>query len=463
MKNLKQLATAALSILFFVQCSTAPVAQTKEGLQDGIHQIDARKYVLKNGMTLILSKNTKLPVFSIYTYYKVGSVHETPGMTGSSHFLEHMMFKGAKKYGKGQFDKAIEANGGSSNAYTSYDETAYYVNLPVSALGNILDLESDRMQNLLLDPSDFKKEKQVVLEERKMRYENSPNGQLYIGVMNKMFEKTPYEVPVIGTIEDIKGVSRDQVFEYFKDFYAPNNAVMLIVGDIDYEKTLREVKAQFEKIPASKDVTAIQKVREVGFENTLKKNIANYYHGKSENPLFALAFPGIKYGTREGYVGDLLAAILAGANSSYLNQKYVASNKPILSSISASNYTLKHSGIFFIMGEMIDKNKSKSFEKSLLKDFKNFCSTKITERNVQKVKNQYLLGFYKDLETNAGVARYLGTIESYIGDFTKYTDEIKTYQSIKTSEVKEACDKFLLSQNHYYMTVWKNNKKKFKI
>ncbi len=449
--------------MFFVRCSTTPLSETKEGLHNGIYQIDARKYVLKNGMTVILSKNEKLPVFSIYTYYKVGSVHETKGMTGSSHFLEHMMFKGAKKYGKGQFDKIIEANGGSSNAYTSYDETAYYENMPISALENVLDLEADRMQNLLLDSNDFQKEKQVVLEERKMRYENSPRGQLYIGVMNKVFKDTPYEVPVIGTVEDIKGVSRDQVYEYFKDFYAPNNAIMLIVGDIDYEDTLQEVKKQFGEIPASENVASIQKVREVGFDKKISKSITENYHGKSENPLFALAFPGIKYGSRASYVGDLLATILAGTNSSYLNQKYVASTKPSLASISASNYTLKHSGVFFLMGEIIDHNQISSIKNNLLKDFKNFCSTQVTDRNVKKVKNQYLLRFYKELETNAGVARYLGTIESYLGDFTKYIDEIKTYQSIKTGEVQKACNDFLLGKNHYFMTVWKNNKRKLKL
>jgi len=439
------------------------ISETKGGLVEGIYQIDAKKYKLPNGLTLILSKNTKLPVFSVYTFYKVGSKHETKGMTGASHFLEHMMFKGAKKFAQGRFDKVIESNGGSSNAYTNYDETVYYESLPITSLELILDLESDRMQNLLLEPKAFESEKQVVLEERKMRYENSPRGQLYIGMMNKVFKGTPYEVPVIGTIEDIKSVSRDAVFKYFKDFYAPNNAIMLVVGDIDYDKTYEMIKKYFGPIPASEALASLKAQREVGFESKLNKNETDHYQGKSENPMFTLAFPGVKYGSRDGYVGDILSSVLAGSKSSFLNKKYVEGKAPILNSISASNYTLENTGVFFVMGEIGKKYNLDTLKTDLLKDFKNFCSNEINDREIQKVKNKYLIHFYDELQTNAGVANYLGTLESHLGDFTKYVDEIKTYQSITTAEVKKACSEFLLSKNHYYMSVWKNNSKKLNI
>ncbi len=467
-----KLLISILSLFLFTHCSDGKknqaadksvISATKGGLQDGIYQIDAKKYKLDNGLTLILSQNKKLPVFSIYTFYKVGSKHEPKGMTGASHFLEHMMFKGAKKFAQGRFDKVIESNGGSSNAYTNYDETVYYESLPINSLELILDLEADRMQNLLLEPKAFESEKQVVLEERKMRYENSPRGQLYIGMMSKIFEKTPYEVPVIGTIPDIKSVTRDQVFEYFKNYYAPNNAIMLIVGDLEYDKTYKMVNKYFGKIPASKDLKALKAKEEVGFESKFKKDQVDHFNGKSENPMFTLAFPGIKYGTREGYVGDILSGVLAGSRSAFLNQKYVASEKPLLNYISASNYTLENAGIFFVMGEISRKYDINKLKTDLLADFKHFCANEINDQKIQTIKNQYLIKFYDELGTNAGVANYLGTIESYLGDFTKYIDEIKIYQSITTEEVQKSCKDFLLSKNHYYMTVWKDNKKKLNI
>ena len=141
-------------------------------------QLDVHEVKLDNGMTALIAPNPKLPIFSLYLFYKVGGKNEVPGITGASHFLEHMMFKGAKKYGKNTIDFIIEGSGGSTNAYTTNDQTVYYENLPSSQLEKMLDIEADRMENLLLDTDDFNKERAVVLEERKMRYENSPRGQL---------------------------------------------------------------------------------------------------------------------------------------------------------------------------------------------------------------------------------------------------------------------------------------------
>lgn len=450
------------TLCLLTHCSTTKIQSfTEGGLVNGVYQIEAKKYTLPNGLTVILSKNTKLPVFSIYSFYKVGSKDEPKGMTGASHFLEHMMFKGAKKYGLGEFDKIIEANGGFSNAYTNYDQTVYYEKMPAAALENILDLESDRMQNLLLETKGFLSEKQVVLEERKMRYENSPNGQRYVTYMNKLLKGTPYEHPVIGTVKDVKTVSRDDVFKYFKNYYAPNNAVLVIVGDINYAKTLSLVKDKFAHIPASKLIS--EKERNKEYSIKLSKNTVEHYHGKSENPLFVLAFPGVRYGTRAGYVGDLLGSILGGSKSSFLNQKYVSTKSPLLNSIVAFNHTIQNAGVFSIQGEILKPIGLNNFKNRLLKDFKTFCANEITPRNLQKVKNQYLLDFYRGLETNAGVADYLGTVELYKGDFSKYVEELKIYQTISLDEVKTGCHDFLLTKNHYFMTVWKKNKKKFDI
>ncbi len=208
-------------------------------------QIEVDELKLDNGMTALIVKNSKLPIFSLYFFYKVGGKNEIPGITGASHFLEHMMFKGAKKYGKNTIDFIIEGSGGSTNAYTTNDSTVYYENLPSSELEQILDIESDRMENLALDPDDFNKERAVVLEERKMRYENSPKGQLYQLLMENLFAGTPYGRSVIGDIPDLKSVTREQIHAYFKRFYAPNNVALVVVGDVDVRKTKVFIKKNF--------------------------------------------------------------------------------------------------------------------------------------------------------------------------------------------------------------------------
>ena len=178
----------------------------------------ARIYTLPNGLTVYLTVNKDKPRVQTYIAVKAGSKFDPKETTGLAHYLEHMMFKGAKDFGKGSFDRLIEGNGGVSNAYTSNDATVYHENLPIEALEITLKMEADRMQNLLLDPQEFLAEKDVVLEERKLRYENSPNGQLFIRTMMSIYDGTPYGTPVIGSIEDVKKVSRDEVFDYFKKY-----------------------------------------------------------------------------------------------------------------------------------------------------------------------------------------------------------------------------------------------------
>ena len=203
-------------------------------------------------MIALIVPNHKLPIFSLYLFYKVGGKNEVPGITGASHFLEHMMFKGAKKFGKNTIDFIIEGSGGSTNAYTTNDHTVYYENLPSGQLPIMLEIEADRMANLLLDPDDFNKERQVVLEERKMRYENSPRGQLYLEMMQNLYEGTPYGRSVIGDIADLKSVSREQIHKYFKRFYAPNNVALVLVGDVDPKNAEKLIRERFGKIRSTR-------------------------------------------------------------------------------------------------------------------------------------------------------------------------------------------------------------------
>jgi len=206
-----------LILISLIGCSSKSEKPKKaQSLSESIN-LDVHEIKLDNGMTALVYPNHRLPIFSVYLYYKVGGKNERPGITGASHFLEHMMFKGAKKYGQGKIDFMIEGSGGSTNAYTTNDQTVYYENLPTTELESILDIEADRLENLLLDKEAFEKERAVVLEERKMRYENSPRGQLYLGLMKNLYKGTPYGSSVIGEIPDLKSVTREQIHEYLKN------------------------------------------------------------------------------------------------------------------------------------------------------------------------------------------------------------------------------------------------------
>lgn len=446
--------------------STSPNISAKDTAlkQDshGMVQLDVKKYTLPNGLRLLVYENHKLPIFSYYTFFDVGGRHEGKGTTGATHFLEHLMFKGAKKYGPGQFNFLIEGNGGRTNAYTNFDNTVYYEDLPITSgdtnmVDKVIDIEADRMENLALVPEAFEKERNVVLEERKMRYENRPSGKLYLAMMQSMFEGTPYGGSVIGSVADLKSLTREHVREYFKKFYTPDNAVVVVAGDVNPEEVYEEVKEKYGHMsPSSKE---IQQYRASRDNSTLYKHQGRYgrhikIRANSTTPQFMLAYPSEAMGVHKGYVLDMLSSILGEGASSYLNQKYVANRRPILSTISASNYTLKYSGVFFISGELLPKKGIYWFKKQLIKDLKRSCDKAIDKRSLQKTKNQYLISYVSTLETNNGIAHFLGMRENFFNDYAYYKKELDTYEKITVDEVKSACKELFDSDRYIMTTVW---------
>jgi zinc protease len=445
-----------ISILALSCSSNSHKIKNKSSSLDQI-SIDVEKRILDNGLTVLLVENDKLPIFSYYTYYRVGGKFETEGITGATHYLEHMMFKGAKKYGPGDFDKLVEGNGGSNNAYTTNDLTVYYENLPSEHIDKIIDLEADRMQNLALAPESFESERKVVLEERKMRYENSDRGKLYLKMMNEVFSGTPYGTSVIGKIADIKSVSREQMMQYFKKFYTPNNAVIVIVGDIDRDDVFDTIEEKFSKIPANKELSLVKSQileKRNGFEFKGAFNRWVKLNGTSPNPSFMLAYKGVKIGPRDAYVLDILSSILGDGASSYLNQNFVLSRSPIMSHVYAANYTLQDSGVFFISGQLLKGKSLKNSKNVLTKKVQVGCYEAINERSVQKVKNQYLVQMLTGLDTNAGVARFLGDREIFYGDYNFYKKEYSIYNSVSVQELQQACEKYLKKENSIFLSIW---------
>lgn len=421
-------------------------------------QLEVVKRTLDNGLTLLMVQNEYLPVFSYYTFYKVGGKFEKKGMTGATHFLEHLMFKGTKTPDTEKFDVLIESNGGSSNAYTTNDLTVYYESLPKTALNKIIQVEADRMVNLLIEPLAFEKERAVILEERKYRYENSPRGQLYLKMMEKTFVDTPYGTSVIGDIPDLKSVTREQIENYYQKYYAPNNAVVVVIGDIDPDDVYQQVKKYYGKLKSSDEISELikQVKEEPVYANHAKWGKSYGFKGTANHPLFTYAYLGEPLGSRNSYVLDILSSILGEGDSSYLMDRYVTGKSPMLTNVYAANYTLAHAGVFFIGGELLSGVRLSQVQASFNKDWKNMCQVAIDERSVQKAKNQYLVSFFDELESNAGIASLIGLREVFFGDYSHYKKELEIYDSISVSELKTSCLE-LVSQKPIFLNVWKNN------
>src|SRR5512132_2238525 len=200
---------------------------------------------LDHGLRVLLLEDHRSPIVSFQVWYRVGSRNEARGLTGIAHFLEHLMFKGTPRFGPKQFARLVEQNGGQNNAFTTQDVTSYYVNIAADKIGLVIDLESDRMQNLLLDPREIDSEREVVIEERRTRTEDDPGGFLGEEVSSIAFKAHPYGCPIIGWMEDIKRITPAEIRAFYKTYYVPNNALLVAVGDFKPHEVLAKIRARF--------------------------------------------------------------------------------------------------------------------------------------------------------------------------------------------------------------------------
>lgn len=448
-------------------CAVSPKndKQSAQSLGGLSINLEVKKKVLKNGLRVLVLENPKLPIFSYYTYYDVGGRFETreEGTTGATHFLEHMMFKGTPKFRPGTFERVIEGNGGSNNAYTTMDSTVYYENVPNTVVEKIIELEADRMGNILLEPNSVESERKVVMEERKMRYENSPGGKLFLNMMQETFKGTPYGGSVIGDVKDLKSLTRDQLLSFHKEHYVPNNAIIVVVGDVDADDVISEIEDQYGDLKPNEALAEFKKTKETRelYSHKTKWGRRIKLNGNSENVKFMVAYPGEPLGTRKAFVMDILSSILGDGTSSYLNQKFVTGKRPVLSDIGVGNYNLKHNGVFFVSGELLKGKSLKGFERSYKKVARKMCARAINERNLQKTKNQYLISYYKDLQTNSGIAEFLGIRENFYGDYGFYKKEIEIYDSISLEEVMDVCrETFGNEKKPLFLSIWKKHPKR---
>src|SRR5262245_9705333 len=215
----------AAALLTIASVAPAPAPEVLAGPE-------VAEATLDNGLRVLVLEDRRSPIVSVQVWYRVGSRNESPGATGLAHFLEHMMFKGTPTHGKGEFSRFVEQNGGQDNAFTTQDVTSYYVDIASDKVELALALEADRMRNLLLDPVEIDSERSVVMEERRTRTEDDPDGLVSEEMMSLAFKAHPYRWPVIGWMEDIRRIAPAELRRFYDAYYRPNNAIVVVVGDV---------------------------------------------------------------------------------------------------------------------------------------------------------------------------------------------------------------------------------------
>ena len=397
---------------------------------------DVKTFTLKNRMKFLVVEDFTIPNANMYLFYKVGSRNEHQGITGLSHFFEHMMFNGAKKYGPKLFDQTMEFNGGANNAYTTNDITAYTDWFPASAIEVIFDLEADRISSLSIDPKMVESERGVVLSERRTGLENSPWRLLIQSVEATAFQEHPYHWPVIGYEDDMKNWTQGDLEQYFKTYYAPNNCVVVISGAIKYEKIKELAEKYLEPIPSQ---PAPPKVHIVEPPQTGERRIE--VRKDVATPYLVIGYKTPNAKSKDYYALNILSSILSRGQSSRLYSELV--DKQQLATQIFSDYgNTFDPGLFYFYAVANKDVKPEDLENAIYKEIEKIKNDGITENELQKIKNQKLMEFYSQIETIDGKSNNLGTYEVFFGDYKKMFDAPENYNKVTITDVQDVAKKY---------------------
>ena len=402
---------------------------------------DISSFTLDNGMKIMVLEDSSIPNANMYLFWKVGSRNEVPGITGISHFFEHMMFNGSEKYGPKMFDRTMEAAGGANNAYTTENLTVYTDWFPSNAIETIFDLEADRIGKLDIDAKMVESERGVVASERLTGLENSNWRTLQEELKGAAFRAHPYSWSVIGHESDIAAWSLDDLVQYHKTYYAPNNAVVVIAGDVK----LAEVKALADKYFAP--IPAQAPPKEVKTVEPLQKGERRVFVQKASvstpNVMLGYHVPATSH--QDYYALNLLSNILSTGNSSRLYQSLV--EKQLALEVMAYLPMTIDPNLFYVMAVANPGVTAKELELNLIAEINRVARDGVTEQELEKVKNIKLMEFYRSMETINGKANTIGTYELYFGSFDKLFNAPEAYNKVTTADIQRVAQTYLRRAN----------------
>ena len=396
-----------------------------------------QEFILDNGLKVLLLEDHKSPAVTFQVWYRVGSRNELDGKSGLSHFLEHMMFKGTKKVGPEHYSQIVARNGGRSNAFTSADHTVYFATMSRDKIGVAIELEADRMRDALLDGNYFEAEKKVVMEERRLRTEDSPAAALGEVMSAVAYVVHSYRRPVIGWMGDLETMSREDLRRHYELYYAPNNAFIVAVGDFSTPEILAKIKGEFGKLargtPPPK-VEAEEPPQKGERRVTLKKEaelpfLAIYYHA-----------PNIK--NPDNFALDLLAVVLAGGRSSRLHQELVYHQRAARSVEADYGGLSVDSSIFSVSAQLMPEKQIGEVEKAIDAIVERLRSEPVGDKELEKAKNQVEAAFVFGQDSVFGQAMRVGEYES-VADWRLLDQYLAGIRRVTADDLFRVAKKYL--------------------
>lgn len=394
------------------------------------------RHTLKNGLVVLTHEDHSVPTVTFWQWYKVGSRNESPGITGISHFFEHMMFNGSKNVPPKEYDRILESNGGYSNAFTDRDMTAYYEDIASDRTDVVFRLDADRMAALSLLPEQLKSEIEVVKEERRLRTDNDISGMLDEALNATAFWASPYRWPVLGWMGDLNRITRDEMLGYFRTYYAPNNCILVLTGDFDTPAALAAIEKAFGSIPSQPPPAA-----PVNSEPEQRGERRIEVRHPAETVSFDIGYKAPNVKSDDIYVLDVLSSILSQGESSRLHQELVYERKLALD-VSSFFRTRLEPTLFEIYVELKPGKTAAAGEAAVYEVIDRLAKEGPTARELQKAKNLLEAGFVKSLKTNNGVGEQIGFYEHIFGDYTAMFRTIDRYRAVTAEDCRRVAKNY---------------------
>lgn len=407
---------------------------------------DVHEYHLKNGLTLLIKEDHRAPIVISEIWYKVGSSYEPNGITGISHALEHMMFRGTKKFGPGVLEKIVSENGGEQNAFTDSDFTAYYQKFSADKLAVSFELEADRMRNLLLRQADFLKEIQVVMEERRMRVDDNPQEILLERLNGAAFVASPYHHPVIGWKNDLQNMTVDDLRKWYETWYAPNNAILVVVGDVKPKQVYELAKTYFSNL---KPITLPKIKPEKDLPPLGEKRLI--IRTPAQLPWLAMAYPVpvIKQDSnnQDPYVLHVIATILSGGNSARFAKNLVRDQQIAAEANVFYSPLSRLDSLFLLQATPTSGHNLTELESSLLKQIKQLQTFGVSPEELARAKAQITADkIYRD-DSITAKANELGSLTSINLPWQVERDYLKHINAITPHQIQIVANKYLLASH----------------
>ena len=430
-------------VVFCTLFMTSPVFSSKLSSH---FNIPVTKYKLDNGMTILLNPDKNSSICSYLLGVATGSRHEKNGITGISHMFEHLMFKGTTKYPN--FDKVHAENGIiQTNAFTSRDYTAYVSAFPCDKLDLILDLESDRLVNLTLTQDELDKERQAVQEERLISIDNSPTGQLLEAFFDTVYKKHNYRWPILGYSKDIAAYTLEDLRTWYKTYYSPNNATLVLSGDFSESKAKQKIEKYFGALE-SKDIPKEVIIKEPEQTKTRFRSVES----DGESSYVAMGFKIGSSGTKEHLALDVLVDLLGTGESSRLYTKLVREKK-LSPHISVGTMGLLQENLFYIFYQLSDKSKEQEIKTVIKEEIEKILTQPISDRELGKIKNMQMSRLVSQLKSNKSKVRALSDYEILYKDYTKIYSDIDDTSDLSSDYIQQVGKKYLDFEKMSYVTL----------